>query len=43
MNYDLTPIEFMQEQFPEDFKDIEVARRAVGRYGLTGKTQVCII
>lgn len=40
LDFDLTPLEFMQQQFPEDFKDIEVARSAVGRYGLSGKQQV---
>jgi hypothetical protein len=40
LNYELTPIEFMQSQFPEDFQDIEAARSAIGSYGLTGKQQV---
>ena len=40
LDYNLTPIEFMQSQFPEDFKDFEVARNAIGRFGVTGKMQV---
>eukprot|EP00053_Salpingoeca_punica_P001509 m.33794 g.33794 ORF g.33794 m.33794 type:complete len:589 (-) comp11054_c0_seq1:579-2345(-) len=37
---ELTPLEFMQQQFPEAFVEIEQARRAIGRYGLTGKQQI---
>ena len=40
LDYNLTPIEFMQSQFPEDFKDFELARNAIGRFGVTGKMQV---
>jgi ATP-binding cassette subfamily F protein 2 len=40
LDFELTPIEFMQSKFPEDFKDLENARRAIGRYGLTGKHQM---
>lgn len=40
LDFDLTPIEFMQKEFPQDFVEIENARRAIGKYGLTGKQQV---
>lgn len=40
MDLELTPLEYMQQQFPEDFVEIEAARRAIGCYGLTGKQQV---
>jgi ATP-binding cassette subfamily F protein 2 len=36
----MSPIEFMQTEFPDQLIEIEQARRAVGRYGLTGKQQV---
>jgi len=39
LDYELTPLEFMQKKFPDEFTDIEQCRRAVGRYGLTGKHQ----
>ena len=40
LDFELTPLEFMQSEFPEEFKDIELARSAVGRYGISGKQQV---
>lgn len=40
LDFSLSPLEFMQKCFPDDFKEIEDARRAIGRYGLTGKLQV---
>merc|ERR1711988_1134674 len=40
LDFDLTPIEFMQKEFPDTLKEIESARRSIGRYGLTGKQQV---
>jgi len=40
LDFELSPLEFMQKCFPKDFVEIEAARRAIGRYGLTGKQQV---
>jgi hypothetical protein len=40
LDLELSPLEFMQREFPDDFVEIEKARSAVGRYGLTGKQQV---
>jgi ATP-binding cassette subfamily F protein 2 len=37
---DLSALEFMQQEFP-DVKEKEAMRRIVGRYGLTGREQVC--
>ena len=42
LDFDLSPLQFMQKCFPDDFKEIEDARRAIGVYGLTGKQQVSI-
>jgi ATP-binding cassette subfamily F protein 2 len=39
LNYEMTPIEFIQSKFPEELNDLEKARSAIGRYGLTGKHQ----
>jgi len=38
LDIDLTPIEFMQKQFPKE-TEIEAVRRIIGRYGITGKEQ----
>lgn len=43
LDFSLSPLEFMQKCFPDDFKEIEDVRRAIGRYGLTGKQQVMAI
>ncbi|EGD76175.1 ABC transporter [Salpingoeca rosetta] len=40
LDFELSPIEFMQKEFPEQLLEVEAARRSVGRYGLTGKQQV---
>lgn len=34
----LTPLEFMQKQFPDEV-EIENVRRMIGKYGISGKTQ----
>ena len=39
LDFELSPLEFMQKMFPDDFLEIEAARTAVGRYGLSGKQQ----
>lgn len=39
LDFELSPLEFMNKCFPEDFKEVEAARRAIGTYGLTGKQQ----
>jgi len=36
----LTPLEFMMKEFPDVAQKDETMRRQIGRYGLTGKTQV---
>jgi ATP-binding cassette subfamily F protein 2 len=38
LDIDLTPIEFMQKQFPKE-TEVEAVRRIIGRYGITGKEQ----
>jgi len=38
LDLDLTPIEFMQKQFPAEV-EVESVRRIIGRYGITGKDQ----
>ena len=40
LDLDLTPLEYMMQQFP-DVKEREEMRKIIGRYGLTGKQQVC--
>eukprot|EP00043_Microstomoeca_roanoka_P013405 m.131257 g.131257 ORF g.131257 m.131257 type:complete len:612 (-) comp15742_c8_seq1:1477-3312(-) len=40
LDFDLSPIQFMQKEFPDQLVEIEDARRSVGRFGLTGKQQV---
>jgi len=40
LDLNATPLEYMQREFPE-MKDREEMRRVIGRYGLTGKQQVC--
>ena len=42
LDLDLSPLEYMMKCFP-DVKEKEEMRRIVGRYGLTGKQQVCPI
>lgn len=42
LDLDLSPLEYMMKCFPE-VKEKEEMRRIVGRYGLTGKQQVCPI
>ena len=37
---DLSALEFMMKAFP-DVKEVEQMRRIVGRYGITGREQVC--
>ena len=33
-------VQFMQKEFPKQLLEIETARAAVGRFGITGKQQV---
>ncbi|KXJ07019.1 ATP-binding cassette sub-family F member 2 [Exaiptasia diaphana] len=40
LELDLSALEFMMKCFPE-IKEDEVMRRSIGRYGLTGKQQIC--
>jgi ATP-binding cassette subfamily F protein 2 len=42
LDMDLSPLEYMMKSFP-DVKEREEMRRIIGRYGLTGKQQVCPI
>lgn len=42
LDLDLSPLDYMMQQFP-DVKEKEEMRKIVGRYGLTGKQQVCPI
>jgi len=42
LDLNLTPLEYMLKEFPE-IKDKEEMRKVIGRYGLTGKQQVCPI
>lgn len=42
LDLDLSPLEYMMKAFPE-VKEKEDMRRIIGRYGLTGKQQVCPI
>ena len=39
LDFELTPIEFMQKEFPDRFVEVEAARRAIGPFGVTGKMQ----
>jgi len=40
MDLKLTPLEFMMNEFPDVAQKDETMRRQIGRYGITGKTQV---
>jgi len=40
MDLSLTPLEFMIKEFPDVAQKDETMRRQIGRYGITGKTQV---
>ncbi|CAG0881227.1 unnamed protein product [Cyprideis torosa] len=40
LDLDLTPLEYMLKEFP-DIKEKEEMRKIIGRYGLSGKQQVC--
>jgi ATP-binding cassette subfamily F protein 2 len=40
MDLKLTPLEFMMNEFPDVAQKGEIMRGQIGRYGLTGKTQV---
>lgn len=42
LDLDLTPIQFMQKQFPAE-TEVEAVRRIIGRYGITGKDQTMLI
>lgn len=42
LDLDLSPLEYMMKCFP-DIKEKEDMRKIIGRYGLTGKQQVCPI
>ncbi|CAG0921838.1 unnamed protein product [Notodromas monacha] len=42
LDMDLSPLEYMMKSFP-DVKEREEMRRIIGRYGLTGKQQICPI
>lgn len=42
LDLNATPLEYMLKEFP-DIKDKEEMRKVIGRYGLTGKQQVCPI
>ena len=42
LDLDLSPLEYMMKAFP-DVKEKEEMRRIIGRYGLTGKQQICPI
>ncbi len=42
LDLDLSALDWMMKNFPE-VKEIESMRRIIGRYGLTGKQQVCKI
>lgn len=41
LELDLSPLEYMMKCFPE-IKEKEEMRKIIGRYGLTGKQQVCV-
>ncbi|KAI2474206.1 ATP binding cassette (ABC) transporter subfamily F member [Diabrotica virgifera virgifera] len=42
LDLDLSPLEYMMKEFP-DIKEKEEMRKIIGRYGLTGRQQVCPI
>lgn len=42
LDLDLSPLEYMMKSFPE-VKEREEMRKIIGRYGLTGRQQVCPI
>ncbi|GLH13841.1 hypothetical protein R5R35_002327 [Gryllus longicercus] len=42
LDLDLSPLEYMMQSFPE-VKEKEEMRKIIGRYGLTGRQQVCPI
>ncbi|XP_071803384.1 ATP-binding cassette sub-family F member 2-like isoform X2 [Asterias amurensis] len=42
LDLDLSALDWMMKNFP-DIKDIEAMRRIIGRYGLSGKQQICKI
>lgn len=42
LDLDLSPLEYMMKSFP-DIKEREEMRKIIGRYGLTGRQQVCPI
>nr|CAD7587792.1 unnamed protein product [Timema genevievae] len=42
LDLDLSPLEYMMHSFP-DIKEKEEMRKIIGRYGLTGRQQVCPI
>lgn len=37
---EMTPIQYIQNKFPDMFKDQQEWRTAVGRFGITGQQQV---
>eukprot|EP00055_Hartaetosiga_balthica_P004793 m.13103 g.13103 ORF g.13103 m.13103 type:complete len:593 (-) comp4109_c0_seq1:238-2016(-) len=39
LDFELSPIEFMQKEFPVKLLELDDARKAIGRYGLSGKQQ----
>ena len=40
LELDMSALAFMMKNFPE-IKEVEDMRKSIGRYGLTGKQQVC--
>ena len=40
LEMDLSPLDYMMKQFPE-FKERDEMRKVIGRYGISGKAQVC--
>eukprot|EP00045_Choanoeca_perplexa_P007854 m.72300 g.72300 ORF g.72300 m.72300 type:complete len:612 (+) comp14249_c0_seq2:119-1954(+) len=43
LDFSLSPLAFMQKEFPKELLEIEAARAAVGRFGITGKQQTMSI
>lgn len=41
LDLDISPLDYMMKAFP-DVKEREEMRKIIGRYGLTGRQQVCI-
>eukprot|EP00730_Choanoeca_flexa_P006336 TRINITY_DN12137_c0_g3_i2.p1 TRINITY_DN12137_c0_g3~~TRINITY_DN12137_c0_g3_i2.p1 ORF type:complete len:609 (+),score=224.86 TRINITY_DN12137_c0_g3_i2:67-1893(+) len=39
LDFSLTPITFMQKEFPKELLEVEDARKSVGRFGISGKLQ----